>query len=261
MCRCSNNSATSPNNNSDMNLALAQVFEIVKSLAVNVTQLTSQVSLLLSNAGNNGSHQVSNQDGSPLSGSITRDNLYVELREYEERKKRSNSIIVKGTAAQSDADFSTTFGNVCQYLLGATPVVNDVFCISRERSIYRVTFQNQDDRVAIVPLAKNLKNNQELSRIFINRDLTYLQRQELIRKRALYRMSEESSQGTITNFLSNDPIQGDQGVGLNRGPLTRSTIRRSTANANLVPINPAGRGTTLLSSQAPVSGTGDGNFQ
>ena len=61
--------------------------------------------------------------------------------------------------------------------------------------------------------------------------------------------------------MSNDPIQGEQGLGQNRGPQTRSTIRRSTTNANLVPINPAGRGTTLLSSQAPDSGTGDGNFQ
>ena len=84
--------------------------------------------------------------------------------------------MVKDTAVQNDIEFSTTFYNVCQYLLGARPVVNDVFCISRERSMYRVTFQNKDDKVAIVPLAKNLKDNQELSRIFINRNLTYLQR-------------------------------------------------------------------------------------
>ena len=244
-----------------MSLAIAQVFEIVKSLAINVAQLTSQVGILLNNS--NGSQQIGNQHTSHSpSGSITRDNLYVELREYEERKKRSNSIIVKGTGAQNNTEFSTTFGNVCQYLLGATPVVKDIFCISSERSMYRVTFQNKDDKVAIVPLAKNLKDNPEFSRIFINCDLTYLQRQELISKRASYRMPEVSSQqATMTNSLSNDPVQGDQGLGLNSGPLTRSTRRRSTTNANLVLINPAGRGTTLLSSQAPVSGTGDGNFQ
>ena len=244
-------------------MALAQVFEIVKSLAVNLAQLTNQVSILLGSAGSNGSQQIGNQGGShSSSGSITRDNLYVELREYEERKKRSNSIIIKGTGAQNDSEFSTTFGNICQYLLGGTPAVKDVFCISRERSIYRVTFQDKDDKVAIMPLAKNLKDNQDFSRIFINRDLTYLQRQELIRKRASYRMTDVSAQeDTITNFPSNNPIQGDRGLGQNRGPQTRSTNRQSVSNANLVPINPAGRGTTLLSSQAPDSGTGDGNFQ
>ena len=51
---------------------------------------------------------------------------------------------------------------------------------------------------------------------------------------------------TITNFLSNDPIRGEQGLGLNRGPLTRSTTRRYITNANFIPINPAGRGTTLF---------------
>ena len=179
VCRCSNNSSIG-SDNSDMNLALAQVFEMVKSLATNVAQLTSQVSLLLSNT--DGSQQIGNLDRShSSSGSITRDNLYVELREYEEQKKRSNSIIVKGTDAQNDTDFTTTFGNICQYLLGATLVVKNVFCISRERSIYRVIFENKDDKVAIIPLAKNLKNNQDFSRIYINRDLTYLQRQELIK--------------------------------------------------------------------------------
>ena len=44
-CRCSgiNNSNSPSNTNNDLNIALAQVFEIVKSLAINVAQMSTQM--------------------------------------------------------------------------------------------------------------------------------------------------------------------------------------------------------------------------
>ena len=96
--------------------------------------------------------------------------------------------------------------------------------------MYRVTFQDKAARVAILPLAKNLKNIPQFDRIFLSRDLTYMQRQELIRKRALDRDRRNISEG-------------------------------STGIATGANSTPVAQSDALLSSSAPVSGGGGTNFQ
>ena len=86
-CRCSGisngNFPTNSNTNNDLNIALAQVFEITKSLAINVAQMSTQMNLML----NNPIYRQQNSSTSATSDTFSRSNLYVELREYEERKK------------------------------------------------------------------------------------------------------------------------------------------------------------------------------
>ena len=228
-CRCSSGSTggNTSGNPTELNTALIQVFEIVKSLAVNVAQMSNQLNILINHNQTNAHQQIG--QGATNSGNFSRDNLYVELREYEERKKRAKSIIVKGTGANSDTEFSGIFGDVCQNLLSECPA-HDVFCINRDTNMYRVTFQDKAARVAILPLAKNLKNIPQFDRIFLSRDLTYMQRQELIRKRASDRSRmnvPEGSPGIATGANSTPVAQSD----------------------------------ALLLSSAPVTGVGGTNFQ
>ena len=191
-CRCSgissSNSPTNSNtNNNDLNIALAQVFEIVKSLAVNVAQMSTQMNLMLNNPISRQQNSMTNA----ASDTFSRSDLYVELREYEERKKRVRSVIVNGIVANNEHEFSDQFNNVCQTLINNSPTITDIHCINSDKRIYRVTLEDKDARIAILSSAKNLKNHPHFSRIYISCDLTFLQRQELIRKRASRRADYE----------------------------------------------------------------------
>lgn len=50
---------------------------------------------------------------------------------------------------------------------------------SREKGMYRVTCTNVEKRQELLQKPKTLKNNKQCKHIYINRDLTYLQRQKL----------------------------------------------------------------------------------
>ena len=168
------NGNTSNNNSSITNVS--QLFETVKSLANDVARLTQQVSLLI----NNNQRQTVGEN----SQIIDRQNLYVELREFEERKKRVNSLIVRGIDGPSDNDFAGKFGEVCLSLIGSRPEFNDIYCINRDRKLYRITIMDREKKIALLSNAKDLKNNDQFKNIYISRDLTYSQRQELRSKRA-----------------------------------------------------------------------------
>ena len=77
----------------------AQLFEMLKALAVCVTNLTTQVTALVSNA------PQQNPDRAFIRDSNT-NALYAELWEFEDRKKRRDSLIVKGTGSTNIQEFN-----------------------------------------------------------------------------------------------------------------------------------------------------------
>ena len=105
-----------------------------------------------------------------------------EVIELYERRKRLDSVIVRGINAQDNAQFSTRFATVTQHLLNTRVVFSDVKCINRENKIYRLKIQNLDTRKALLEKAKSFKDS-EISGVFISKDLTYAQRQDLYRRR------------------------------------------------------------------------------
>ena len=81
-------------------------------------------------------------------------------------------------SVQTDAEFTTQFKNVCQAVTGQPLAPDSVFCIDRAKKLFRVKISNADSRTNILNTAKNLKDHSNFSSVFINRDLTYKQRQE-----------------------------------------------------------------------------------
>ena len=71
---------------------LSQIYIMIKSLASSVATLTSQVSNMVSNS-NNTLPASASASGPALPSSSA---LYAEFREFEERKKRVSSLIVRG---------------------------------------------------------------------------------------------------------------------------------------------------------------------
>ena len=176
-CRCLTGQSLPPNiTNStvDESASISQLFAVVKALAESVAQLTQQVTLMI----NNPVQQTSSSE------SFTRERLYAEMREFEERKKRVDSIIVKGTGAGNIGEFTNSFNEVSEHLINDRPQTSEIFCVNNDRCIYRVKLQSREVKTALLNNAKNLKYSDQFKNIYIQRDLTYSQRQDFNKKRA-----------------------------------------------------------------------------
>ena len=219
--------------------AVGQVLNIVKSLAANISLMSNTMNSILQNQQNH--PQTSTQslairsDGEPP---ISRKDLYSEMWEFEERKKRSGSIIVKGTNANSTGEFSDKFRAVYQYLLNSTPRIASVHCVCPEKKMYRVTFMEKSARVDIMNVAKNLKDASEYRNIFISRDLTKAQRSAITAARAERRGRQRDSsggrpgeRGTSERTTGETSSSSNILTGVNTEP-----IRESPRNNNHPPI-------------------------
>ena len=160
----------------------AQLFEMVRALTICVTKLTDKVAdISASPSYQSGNVRVGPSDQS--SSYRTRDELYSELWEFEDRKKRRESLIVKGLSCSSDSEFSSKFTAMTQTLTNTTISPDSVYCIDQGRAMYRVKINSFDSRKQILDQAKNLKTLNGYSQVYINRDLTFRQRQELRSRR------------------------------------------------------------------------------
>ena len=200
VCRCKAPKNKNPGQaSSETNAALSQIFEIVKALAINVAQMSETINrlYLINDKPNTLGVQSEGASGSVTSNTnfLTRRELYSELFEFEERKKRASSIVVKGINADDNNSFGTKFSEVCGFLLPEVDgeISGDVFCINRERKIYRVTMASKNHKAELVSKAKSLKDHPEYGNVFISRDLTFKQRQELKAKRDASRSHTSSS--------------------------------------------------------------------
>ena len=195
------NSITRSNDNSDMGLAIKQLFEIVKSLSVNMANLVQNVQTMTERLDSTINNQVNNS--STNATHLDRKNLYVELFEFEERKKRTKSIIVRGIEAEDDADFGNKFGMVCNFLMPESNAPSgELFCIDREKKMYRVTLNDKKAKVSILDNSKKLKDHPDFSVVFISPDLTFMQRQEAAARRMQVRNRRQADRSETPPHVS-----------------------------------------------------------
>ena len=191
-CRCEGQS-----NNSDLKDSVNQLFQMVTALAASVSQLTNQITALATT--------TAASTPSSLGQGIDRETLHAEFREYEERKKRTNSLIVRGIPTGNQQVFRTTFARVCQKL-DKTVSVSDVVPLGTGGNLCRIQVLNKDERFALLASSKNLKNCSEFSNVYISRDLTFNQRRDLARKRELLRSGRENDPQNSQSQSGQDPI-------------------------------------------------------
>ena len=93
---------------------------MIKSLAEAVANLTLQVRLSMTSHGLRQGDVSSSSNISPLSQSapsgtsspVFREQIFTEMNEFEERKKRRDCIFVRSSAATTEAEFRTEFAGV-----------------------------------------------------------------------------------------------------------------------------------------------------
>ena len=115
------------------------------------------------------------------------------MREFEERKKRRECIIVRGSAATAEAKFRTEFSGFTQQILSNPVTPRSVQCIKSDRGTYRVKIANVQLRDSVLVDVKKL--NSDLNKnMYIARDLTFLQRQDEQNFRAMRRAANAVTQ-------------------------------------------------------------------
>ena len=116
-----------------------------------------------------------------------------ELLELEERRKRKASLVIRGLGASSALEAVRLFGDVTQFLIGERVELSEACRIRNDTDLIRGNVHDVRLRRLILDQARELKNSR-LSHIFIRRDLTYQQREEL-KARRLANTSQGQTQG------------------------------------------------------------------
>ena len=108
-----------------------------------------------------------------------RDSIREEIRELHDRDKRRSSIVIRGLC--HDANFVYSFNEVVASIWPdvSPPVLRDIFPI--RANLVRATIEDGTMRRELLARCNCLKNS-SFSQVFISRDLTRAQRQELLRR-------------------------------------------------------------------------------
>lgn len=222
-CRCTPRNPASGSSSNISAEALSQLYAMVKSVIGTVTDLTKQVGVLVTRVEGG----ISRQNPDPASTSF-RDEVREGIRELDERKKRKDSLFVRGISARNDGEFTDTFKHVCRSITGNTITPDSVTCINRDKKLYRAKVSNFDDRNKILASAKDLRENSEFDTVFISRDLTYQQRQERRLRRGPSRNDDSVHPDNVPVPSPDVPAAADNVP----DPSPARRLRSSSLNAN-----------------------------
>ena len=167
-------------------LAFRQLFQTVKKLCETVQALSEQVSGMVTDAG--GHAAAGHTRSPPVEG--TRLVIREEIRELEERRKRRLSIVIRGLSVPSCEELNQAFDPVAKKLTGGPVLLSDIVCLNQDENLYRAKVSSDDVKKKLVDNAPSLASS-NFRHVFVNRDLTYVQRSELKKRRDSRRANAE----------------------------------------------------------------------
>jgi hypothetical protein len=118
-----------------------------------------------------------------------------EVFEVQEQSKRRANVILKGFGDDVN-DAKTKFKEVSKQLINVEYELDDIVKVNGQSGMYRCKILNEEIRTEILLNAKKMKDIDRFKKVFIQRDLTYKQRQEMYKKRELFR-SQAAGQSDI----------------------------------------------------------------
>ena len=101
-----------------------------------------------------------------------------ELRELEERKKRRASLVIRGLQVSTPTEAAAKFGEITSMLIGERAILSEVCRIKSDSDLFRGNVHDERVRRLILEQSRKLKDS-AYSMVYIRRDLTYSQREEL----------------------------------------------------------------------------------
>ena len=128
----------------------------------------------------------------------------------EKRKKRRLAIIIVGLDVPVGGDLAGAFDPVARQLTGGPVPLSEVVCIDQAKKVYRAKVGSDAVKKKLLDNAPSLAQS-NYRHIYVNRDLTYVQRQELKRRRQSRRSAQPTASAQMTAPVSNS----DDGQNLN----------------------------------------------
>ena len=190
----------------------SQMLNIIGGLVSDMRKLTESVSKLQGSqevVPSNGVRvqNVTNKDDTGAGIAIDKSLVMSEVREMYEREKRKDSVIIRGVGDVSVQQASSIFRDMCQYLgLGNVPLVDTVKVAP---SVFRGKILKNEMRFRLLAEARKLRNSANFRQFYIQKDLTYRQRGELIANRAAARENlQEVESGNVRHVSSSSPRRG-----------------------------------------------------
>ena len=174
-CICRNEDLGSVEDSIGNNKAIPQILSIIGRLVNNVSQLRESALV---------SKNIIPTDTSPglqhaptLNGNV----VMSHVREVHEREKRKSSIVLRGFGDRNAEGMRALFREICNFLGVGEIELNNLVRVNP--TIYRAKISLDEDRLRLLSSTYKLKNSTEYRNIFIQKDLTFQQRNEVIRKR------------------------------------------------------------------------------
>ena len=102
----------------------------------------------------------------------------------QDRERRKDSVILRGLLNLETNEGKVKFKELCQLLINREVNLTDVVCINGDKGLFRAKIENAQVRRALLQEAHKLKQSQSFASVYLHRDLTYSQRQELRSRRS-----------------------------------------------------------------------------
>lgn len=165
------------------------------------SELTSELATLQEHRGH--SFDITQIDAAELRKLVRQ-----EAYEVEERRKRVNSIVIRGLGNNSE-EIKNEMATISTNIAGKSIDVTDI--VTLQQDLVRAKIENVGDKKLLLENAKQLKDreNRKYEHVYISRDLTKTQREELVKRRQNYRNENGAAQAP-RDYNRHRPTARDQ---------------------------------------------------
>ena len=174
-----------------------------------------------------------------------------ELRELEERKKRQHSLVIRGLRVKTATEAVVKFGEVTRLLVGETVTISEVCQIRTDTDLFRGNVHDVRQRSLVLEQASNLRSTQ-FSHVYIRKDLTFIQRQELHDK--LTSRARQTEWHRTAHHHPGDKKQSNPSA--SKGPAHPPTMVETVPKQLVAESNSSVPPTTEASQQSPNTSEG-----
>jgi len=234
-CRCTGKEGPSHGSGeAGLVSAFKQLLVAVGSLTRRVDELASHcISAPVGDAAS-GLHALSSARNS---ASVSREEVRLELKELQEQHRRQNSVILRGFQVETANAVREKFAGVCVALDVGEIELDDLVRISGT-SLFRARILNLDQRRELLDCTKNLRHLEDFKSLYVQRDLTYRQRRELVARRAGAAGGDVNGTGSVGEVGRGGFSRGSARL----GPAGRGSAGRGSAGRGSAGHGSAGRG-------------------
>ena len=161
--------------------AFKQLLSIVGGLVGEVKELTGRIGSMSGNATGPRDQNEVITGGNGATNGHTGSSVMEEVRELYEREKRKTSIILRGVGEVTVEEAEGIFADICNYLEVGRVALTDVVRVAP--SVFRGKIGDDQRRYALLAEAPRLRTSQSYRNVYVQRDLTYRQRMDVIARR------------------------------------------------------------------------------